>query len=115
MAYLLRKGHVDTVVTEDSDLLVFGCKEVLFKLLPCGTAKRVKLADVFIKVKALEGWTQSMFRHMCILASDNSVPPRIQLCFFLFAWRHSWWYSASLAEHPISVLSRSEDSSSCRA
>lgn len=75
MAYLLRKGHVDTVVTEDSDLLVFGCKEVLFKLLPCGTAKRVKLADVFIKVKALEGWTQSMFRHMCILASDNSVPP----------------------------------------
>eukprot|EP00729_Bicosta_minor_P016764 gene16764-20841_t len=49
MAYLLRKGHVDTVVTEDSDLLVFGCKEVLFKLLPCGTAKRVKLADVFIK------------------------------------------------------------------
>lgn len=32
LAYLSRKGLVDCVITEDSDLLALGCKKVLFKL-----------------------------------------------------------------------------------
>lgn len=32
MAYLDRTGAVAAVITEDSDLLLFGCKRVLFKL-----------------------------------------------------------------------------------
>jgi exonuclease-1 len=32
LAYLVRHGLADAVLTEDSDLLVFGCPEVLFKL-----------------------------------------------------------------------------------
>ncbi|KAH9913905.1 PIN domain-like protein, partial [Amylocystis lapponica] len=32
LAYLERIGAVDAILTEDSDLLVFGCRQVLFKL-----------------------------------------------------------------------------------
>ena len=32
LAFLSRNGHVDAVISEDSDLLVYGCPEVLFKL-----------------------------------------------------------------------------------
>lgn len=32
LAYLERIGIVDGIITEDSDLLVFGCKTVLFKM-----------------------------------------------------------------------------------
>lgn len=32
MAYLARAGIVDAVITEDSDLLIYGCPRVLFKL-----------------------------------------------------------------------------------
>ena len=32
LAYMLAHGYADAVVTEDSDLLVFGAKEIIFKL-----------------------------------------------------------------------------------
>jgi exonuclease-1 len=44
MAYLLQEKLVDSVVTEDSDLLVFGCKEVLFKMDPTGCVLRLFFA-----------------------------------------------------------------------
>ena len=38
LAYLEAQGIIDAVITEDSDLLVFGCKTVLFKLDQAGNA-----------------------------------------------------------------------------
>jgi exonuclease-1 len=32
LAYLSRNGIVDVLITEDSDLLVFGAKRILYKL-----------------------------------------------------------------------------------
>ncbi|VDD81960.1 unnamed protein product [Mesocestoides corti] len=32
LAYLVQAGYADLVVTEDSDLLMFGCKQIIFKL-----------------------------------------------------------------------------------
>lgn len=32
LGYLSQTGYVDVVISEDSDLLTFGCKKVLFKL-----------------------------------------------------------------------------------
>jgi exonuclease-1 len=41
MAYLDQVGMVSAVITEDSDLLLFGCKRVLFKLDSNGSADEI--------------------------------------------------------------------------
>lgn len=69
LAYLERNGIVDGVITEDSDLLVFGCKNVLFKLDSdgnCVNIKREKLGCV--KEAPMHGWTDKEFREMAILS-----------------------------------------------
>lgn len=47
LGYLARNGHVDCVITEDSDIILFGCTRVLFKLDGDGTGHEVDLRDVF--------------------------------------------------------------------
>lgn len=67
LAYLERNGIVDGVITEDSDLLVFGCKNVLFKLDSdgnCVNIKREKLGCV--KEAPMHGWTDKEFREMAV-------------------------------------------------
>ena len=46
MAYLAKAGLVDVIITEDSDLLAYGCPEVLFKLDKSGECDHVRLADL---------------------------------------------------------------------
>lgn len=46
MAYLSKIGECDAVVSEDSDLLLFGCKKVLYKLDRNGAAVEICLADI---------------------------------------------------------------------
>ena len=46
MAYLERKGKVAAIITEDSDLLLFGCQRVLFKLDKEGYAEEVLLKNL---------------------------------------------------------------------
>ena len=43
LAYLEKEGIVDLVITEDSDLLVFGCKRVLFKMDDVGNGNLIDL------------------------------------------------------------------------
>lgn len=67
LAYLERHGIVDGIITEDSDLLVFGCKNVLFKLDSdgnCVNIKREKLGSV--KEAPMHGWTDKEFREMAV-------------------------------------------------
>ena len=35
LAYLVQAGYADIVITEDSDLLMFGCKQVHFRMISC--------------------------------------------------------------------------------
>ncbi|KAG9043367.1 Rad2 nuclease [Tulasnella sp. UAMH 9824] len=75
LAYLERSGIVDGVITEDSDLLVFGCRNVLFKLDPdgnCVNIKREKLGCV--KEAPMYGWTDKEFREMAILSGCDYLP-----------------------------------------
>ncbi|KAG0706957.1 exodeoxyribonuclease 1 [Suillus ampliporus] len=80
MAYLERIGIVDGIVTEDSDLLVFGCRKVLFKLdSVSSTIVSISRAD-FGSVTAAEGgisllgWSDAQFRAMAILSGCDYLP-----------------------------------------
>ena len=73
MAYLAQKGLVDLVLTEDSDLLAYGCPEVLFKFDKQGFAQQVSLAEVLAQ-PAFSGFTKGMFTEMCILSGCDFLP-----------------------------------------
>ncbi|KAH7923456.1 PIN domain-like protein [Leucogyrophana mollusca] len=80
LAYLERVGLVDGIITEDSDLLVFGCRNVLFKLdSVSATIISISRAD-FGSVTAAEsgisllGWSDDQFRAMAILSGCDYLP-----------------------------------------
>lgn len=101
LAYLERMGIVDAILTEDSDLLVFGCQNVLFKLDPvASTVISISRKD-FGAVTAssgdsngisLLGWSDVQFRAMTILSGCDYLPsiPGIGLktaCTLLRKWK----------------------------
>ena len=51
LAYLSKKGLVDCVITEDSDLIALGCKRVLFKLDPVSDIGKEISYDRIVKCK----------------------------------------------------------------
>ncbi|KAI9008180.1 PIN domain-like protein [Gaertneriomyces semiglobifer] len=67
LAYLVKEGLADAAITEDSDLLVFGCPKVLTKLDKEGNLVEIRIDD-FGRVPGLESWTLRRFRQMCILS-----------------------------------------------
>ncbi|KAJ9479631.1 Exodeoxyribonuclease 1 [Pseudozyma hubeiensis] len=75
LAYLEAEGIIDGVVTEDSDLLVFGCKTVLFKLDQAGNAVEMLQQRFWTNRHiALSGWTAVEFRQMAILSGCDYLP-----------------------------------------
>ncbi|SPQ24681.1 37079799-8999-4fd9-b0ca-c92bfc951371 [Thermothielavioides terrestris] len=69
LVYLERQGLISGIVSEDSDLLVFGAKRLLTKLDQHGQCVEINRRD-FCAVReiSLTGWTDSEFRHMAILS-----------------------------------------------
>ena len=69
LAFLSLAGLADVVVTEDSDLTLFGCPKVIFKLLDTGDGilyERDNLPKVF-GLQA-DSFSFDKFRYMCITA-----------------------------------------------
>ncbi|SCV74311.1 BQ2448_6743 [Microbotryum intermedium] len=69
LAYLEREGIVDGIITEDSDLLIFGCRTVLFKLDGeghCVAIERARFSQC--REYNFAGWGDDDFRHMAILS-----------------------------------------------
>lgn len=57
------------MITEDSDLLVFGCKKILFKLDKDGSCLEIKRENFSLcREINLTGWTIKEFRQMAILS-----------------------------------------------
>ncbi len=78
LAYLEKIGLITAIVTEDSDLLVFGCKTVLLKMDQFGECIEIS-RDRFSQNReiSLIGWTDQMFRFMAILSGCDyleSIP-----------------------------------------
>lgn len=69
LVYLERHGLISGIITEDSDLLVFGAKRLLTKLDPYGNCVEVNRRD-FCAVReiSLTGWTDDQFRQMAIFS-----------------------------------------------
>ncbi len=53
LAFLSKEGIIDLVISEDSDLLVFGSHRVLFKMDESGHGKLIELKDLAKANKAL--------------------------------------------------------------
>lgn len=62
LAYLALNGIADVVITDDTDLVVYGCPNIVFKLTPGGQG-------LFYELKRLAlSFEWPVFRWMCIMA-----------------------------------------------
>ncbi|KXZ53691.1 hypothetical protein GPECTOR_6g608 [Gonium pectorale] len=69
MSYLALRGDVFAVLTEDSDMLAYGCPRVLYKLDRGGNGEEVLLADLpLVRELNMMGFDHDMLLQMCILA-----------------------------------------------
>lgn len=69
LVYLERIGVINGIISEDSDLLVFGAKRLLTKMDPYGQCIEINRKD-FCAVReiSLTGWTDDQFRQMAIFS-----------------------------------------------
>ncbi|KAJ5668163.1 XPG/RAD2 endonuclease [Penicillium maclennaniae] len=69
MVYLEQQGLIHGIISEDSDLLVFGAKRLLSKLDQHGDCIEINRADfTACREVSLVGWSDENFRQMCILS-----------------------------------------------
>lgn len=75
LAYLENKGQIAGILSEDSDLLVFGAKTLITKLDQYGECVVYRRAD-FGKCKdiSLVNWSDTEFRMMAILSGCDYLP-----------------------------------------
>ncbi|CAJ2628152.1 unnamed protein product [Trifolium pratense] len=84
LAYLsnleTEKGGIAAVITEDSDLIAYGCPAVIFKMDREGNGERIELEKVFSAVSckpSFRNFDMKLFTGMCVLAGCDflsSVP-----------------------------------------
>ncbi|KAL8853984.1 MAG: hypothetical protein Q9221_001107 [Calogaya cf. arnoldii] len=69
LVYLEHKGVIQGILSEDSDLLVFGAKRLLTKLEQYGDCIEISRSDfTSCREISLVGWTDADFRRMAILS-----------------------------------------------
>ena len=75
LVYLEEKGIINGILSEDSDMLVFGAKRLITKLNQYGECIEIERADFpLCKEVSLTGWTDAMFRRMAILSGCDYLP-----------------------------------------
>lgn len=72
LAYLMQANLVDAVITEDSDLIVFGCEKIYFKWQSatgeCSVYEKENLKKCFTGELGGDKFDFEKFRRICILA-----------------------------------------------
>ena len=75
MAYLVRNGFVDGVITEDSDMVPHQCKSVFFKMDNDGVGQEIRYADVVVNRElSFVGFTPDQFLEMCVMSGCDYLP-----------------------------------------
>ncbi|XP_016091854.1 exonuclease 1-like [Sinocyclocheilus grahami] len=74
LAFLNKSGIAQAVITEDSDLLAFGCKKVILKMDKQGNGLEIDQCHLG-RCKSLGNiFTEERFRYMCILSGCDYLP-----------------------------------------
>lgn len=68
LAHLSKSGLAQAVITEDSDLLAFGCKKVILKMDKQGNGLEIDQSNLGRCRSLGNVFTEEKFRHMCILS-----------------------------------------------
>ncbi|NXA93414.1 EXO1 Exonuclease, partial [Melanocharis versteri] len=74
LAYLNKIGMVQAIITEDSDLLAFGCKKVFLKIDKFGNGLEIDQARLGNCKQLGNVFTEEKFRYMCILSGCDYLP-----------------------------------------
>ncbi|XP_003800124.1 exonuclease 1 [Otolemur garnettii] len=74
LAYLNKAGIVQAIITEDSDLLAFGCKKVILKMDQFGNGLEIDQARLGMCKQLGDMFTEEKFRYMCILSGCDYLP-----------------------------------------
>ncbi|XP_013394291.1 exonuclease 1-like [Lingula anatina] len=75
LAYLNKIGVAQIIITEDSDLLLFGCERVLYKLDVNGNGIMIEKERLGEAASLKNSFcTFEKFRHMCILSGCDYLP-----------------------------------------
>ncbi|XP_061480573.1 exonuclease 1 isoform X2 [Rhineura floridana] len=74
LAYLNRTGIVEAIITEDSDLLAFGCKKVFLKIDKFGNGLEIDQVRLGMCKQLGDVFTEEKFRYMCILSGCDYLP-----------------------------------------
>ncbi|KAK0384433.1 hypothetical protein NLU13_8519 [Sarocladium strictum] len=69
LVYLEKQGHIHGIISEDSDLLVFGAKRLITKLDQYGNCIEINRKDFCAcREVSLTGWSDTEFRRMAIMS-----------------------------------------------
>ncbi|XP_075042468.1 exonuclease 1 isoform X2 [Mixophyes fleayi] len=74
LAYLNKNGFAEAIITEDSDLLTFGCKKVILKMDKLGNGLEIDQARFGMCKHLGDVFTEEKFRYMCILSGCDYLP-----------------------------------------
>ncbi|EGI61486.1 Exonuclease 1 [Acromyrmex echinatior] len=75
LAYLNISGIADVVITEDSDLTLFGCKKIFFKMDLVGNGILIAQDQLHLAMNVRsEQFEMDKFRHICILSGCDYLP-----------------------------------------
>lgn len=81
LAYLssleAEKGGIEAVITEDSDLMAYGCNAVIFKMDRYGNGEEIVLDRIFGSVSSVpsfQNFNEELFTGMCVLAGCDFLP-----------------------------------------
>ncbi|XP_023659550.1 exonuclease 1 isoform X1 [Paramormyrops kingsleyae] len=74
LAFLNKAGIAQAVITEDSDLLAFGCKNVIVKMDKNGNGLEIDQKNLGRCPSLGDMFTEEKFRYMCILSGCDYLP-----------------------------------------
>ncbi|KAL1318425.1 exonuclease 1 [Arachis ipaensis] len=73
----VEKGGIAAVITEDSDLIAYGCPAIIFKMDRDGNGERIEIEKVFCAKSSrpsFRNFDMKLFTGMCVLAGCDFLP-----------------------------------------